>query len=102
MLRVYIASPYTKGDIAANVKTQLDVANALMDRGYAPFAPLLCHFQHIAHPRPYQDWLACDLEWILHCNMVLRLPGESAGADEEVALAKEHGIPVYYSLGDLP
>lgn len=100
MLKVYIASPYTKGDIAVNVKAQLDAAHELMNKGYAPFAPLLCHFQHLVHPRPYEDWFACDIEWVKSCDILVRLPGESAGADKEVALAKELGITVC-SMDDL-
>lgn len=37
-----------------------------------------------------------------HCNAVLRLPGDSRGADQDVAIAHEQGIPVYYSIDDLP
>jgi hypothetical protein len=43
-----------------------------------------------------------DFEWLKCCDAVLRLPGESTGADREVALAKELGIPVYYSIADIP
>lgn len=100
-MKVYIASPYTKGDTALNVKLQLDTFDILMDKGYLPFAPLYSHFQHMAHPRPYEDWLNYDLEWVLVCDCVLRLDGESSGADREVAHAKKHGIPVYYSLEEL-
>lgn len=100
MKKVYIASPYTKGDIAVNVKRQMDVANELMNKGFAPFVPLYSHFQHMMHPRPYIDWIEIDLEWVKVCDCVLRLEGESAGADGEVAFAKELGIPVYYSLDE--
>jgi len=31
----------------------------------------------------------------------MRLPGESPGADREVALAAELGIPVFYSVEEL-
>jgi len=37
-----------------------------------------------------------------HCDAVLRLPGESRGADQDVALARERGIPVYTSLEQIP
>jgi hypothetical protein len=30
------------------------------------------------------------------------LPGESTGADQDVALARERGIPVYHRLEDIP
>jgi hypothetical protein len=36
------------------------------------------------------------------CHGVLRLPGESRGADLDVAIAHERGLPVWYSLEDVP
>jgi hypothetical protein len=101
MKKVYIASPYTKGDVAVNVKKSMDMANELMDLGYAPFAPLYSHFQHMLHPRPYFSWLKIDLEWVNVCDCVLRMEGESTGADGEVDYAKKLSIPVYYSVSEL-
>jgi hypothetical protein len=37
-----------------------------------------------------------------HCDGVLRLPGESTGADQDVAIALERGLPVWYQLSDIP
>ena len=101
MIKVYVASPYTLGDVAVNVKKQIDAVDELMNKGFAPFAPLYSHFQHMVHPRPYQDWIKIDLEWVRVCDCVLRLEGESSGADGEVKLAKELNIPVYYSFDEL-
>ena len=101
MLRVYIASPYTKGDQIENVKRQIEVAHKLMDLGFAPYLPLLCHFQHQVRPRSYEDWLRLDFEWIGACDILLRLEGESEGADKEVAYAEKLGIRVMYSLEEL-
>jgi hypothetical protein len=39
---------------------------------------------------------------IEHCDAILRLPGESKGADNDVRLAHERGIPVYYDIGEIP
>ncbi|MHA7292069.1 DUF4406 domain-containing protein [Arthrobacter sp. MDT3-24] len=36
------------------------------------------------------------------CDAVLRLAGESRGADQDVAIARGRGIPVYYSLDEIP
>ena len=36
------------------------------------------------------------------CEGVLRLPGDSKGADNDVRIARERGIPVWFSLGDVP
>lgn len=45
----------------------------------------------------HADWLDIDLEWVRVSDAVLRLPGESAGADTEVAEANRRGIPVFDS-----
>ena len=45
-----------------------------------------------------QTRLGIDLEWVSCSDAVLRLPGESAGADREVQHAKSLNIPVYYSI----
>lgn len=37
-----------------------------------------------------------------HCDAVLRLPGESAGADQDVRIARERGLPVYERVEDVP
>jgi len=37
-----------------------------------------------------------------HCDAVLRLPGQSKGADQDVAIAQERGLPVYTSLAEIP
>jgi hypothetical protein len=37
-----------------------------------------------------------------HADAVLRLPGESTGADQDVAIARERGIPVYHALEQVP
>jgi len=101
MIKVYIASPYTLGDVAVNVKFQIDVANELMNLGFVPFVPLYSHFQHMVHPRPYTDWVKFDNEWVGACDCLLRLGGESKGADDEVKLAQDLGLPVFYSISEL-
>ncbi|MFE5398605.1 DUF4406 domain-containing protein [Streptomyces sp. NPDC056568] len=39
---------------------------------------------------------------LTHCDAVLRLPGASAGADQDVATARRRGLPVYHDVADLP
>ena len=54
------------------------------------------------------DPLAADVMYptaerlLQHCDGVLRLPGESKGADQDVAIARERVIPVYFSLDEVP
>ena len=80
-LKVFISSPYTLGDVGVNVRTQHDVFNNLIELGFTPFMPLLSHYQHIIHPFEYDQWIEWDFAWIDSCDFVLRLPGESKGAD---------------------
>ena len=37
-----------------------------------------------------------------HCDAVLRLPGESTGADQDVAIARDRGLPVYHRVEEIP
>lgn len=37
MKKIYIASAYTLGDVAINVRTQIVVADKLIDNVFAPF-----------------------------------------------------------------
>ena len=72
-----------------------------MNLGFLPFVPLYSHFQHMMFPRPYEDWLKYDFEWVEACDCVLRLPGESKGGDLEVEHAEKNGIKVFYSVDEL-
>jgi hypothetical protein len=99
--KVYIASPYSLGDVAINVRKSIDAFNELLELGFIPFAPLLTHFIHIIYPKDYDKWLAYDLEWLKSCDALLRLPGESKGADIETLFAKANNILVFYSIKDL-
>ena len=100
-IKVYIASPYTIGDQEDNVVRSLAVSHRLINLGYIPFAPLLYHYQHILFPQDYETWMKIDFAWLEACDYLIRLSGESSGADREVVFAKEKGIPVFYSIEEL-
>ena len=99
--RVYIAGPYSKGDVAVNVRSALAIAERLVDLGYSPYVPHLTHFWHLTFPRPYAFWLEHDMEWLRVCDAVFRIPGDSSGADGEVREAELLGIPVFYDMDAL-
>jgi hypothetical protein len=101
MIKVYIASPYTIGDQARNVYISLAVADELIKLGFYPYCPLLTHFQHMMFPQSYDKWLELDFEWLRQCDCLLRLDGESKGADLEVQEAGYNDIPVFYNIESL-
>ena len=109
---VYIASPYSKGDVAANAHFQCKVFDQLLESGLVlPVAPLWSHFQHTVFPRKYEDWIAYDQAMLPLYDCCLRLDANipsmeysesrSSGADAEVKTFESLGKPVFYSVDDL-
>lgn len=96
--RVYIAGPYTKNDPAENTKVAQELWDRLRKAGYSPYCPHWSHYQHILYPLPYENWLEYDLEWLALCDVMLRIPGQSSGADKEVDYAKALGMTVHYDV----
>jgi hypothetical protein len=99
-VKVYIAGPYTNVDVGTNVHNAMIAFDRLMDAGLVPFCPHWAHYQHIMSPRVYDEWLEYTMEWISICNCIVRLPGDSEGADREVELAKIMGLRVYHHIHD--
>lgn len=115
-LLILVAGPYRSGTnddpvlIARNVTAMTDASLQLFRAGHLPvmgewFAlPLIEHagstrigdaaFDEIFHP------VARRL--VARCDACLRIGGASAGADEMVALAQQHGKAVYRAIEDVP
>lgn len=99
--RVYVAGPISIGDQAVNVRNAILAASELLRRGYAPYCPHLTHYWQTVRPHSYETWIALDFEWLPLCDLAVRLPGESKGADREVEFARKRHIPVYCSVSAL-
>src|SRR5262245_55277575 len=106
--RVYIAGPITKGPIEQNIRQADEAFFALLRAGLPPLCP---HWSCVAGgpydaPKPqvrpagtvHTDWYGTDLPWVAVADALLRLPGESVGADLEAACAREHGKPVFETI----
>lgn len=99
---VYVAGPYSKPDPVENTRRAVAIGSYLLDTGLVvPYVPHLSMFWHYLTPRPYSDWLALDLDMIAHCQALLRLPGDSPGADAEVDLAMKLNLPIFHEVTDL-
>ena len=101
-MRIYIAGPYTNGDVAVNVHRAIEAATSLLEAGHTPFLPHLTHFWHLVSPQDYEVWIKLDMAWLALCEAVLRLPGESVGADKECAWALANGLTVYMDIEVVP
>lgn len=99
---VYVAGPYTKPDPGANVNRACIVADLLVGLGFVPFVPhAATHLWHLISPKDAEYWYDYDLHFLLRFDALLRIHGESWGADREEAFAREHGIPVFHLLSEL-
>jgi hypothetical protein len=99
---VFIAGPYTKPSPQENVANAIAMGTDLVSSGLCiPSIPLLVHTWDEHHPHTYQFWIEYTKHLLSKCDYLLRLPGESKGADDEVILAGELNIPVFFSRDDL-
>ncbi|MUO30387.1 MULTISPECIES: hypothetical protein [Rhizobium/Agrobacterium group] len=113
---ILIAGPYRSGTgddpvkMAANLKALEAPSYALFQAGHVPMIGewVALPIWHAAGGTYVGDAL---YEEIFHpvagrllalCDGVLRLPGASKGADNDVRIANERGIPVWTRLEDVP
>ena len=101
-MKIYIAGPYTNPDPAINVAKAMEAWHRLTDLGFIPFCPHLCHFLHIHEARPYEVWFKWSQAWIECCDIMLRLPGSSKGADREEDHFRDLDRPVFHSIEGIP
>lgn len=99
---VYIAGPYSNPDPVENTHATIKFADGVLASGLAiPVIPHLTMTWHLVSPKPYEAWLDYDLHLLSRCDALFRLPGDSSGADAEVAFADDRGIPVFHRPSDL-
>ena len=98
---IYVAGPYSKGNIEENIYRAIETADNLRELGHTPYIPHLTHFWEMVIHHDYEYWMNLDLEWLAICDGVLRLSGDSDGADNEVKFAKSLKIPVYTDISEI-
>ena len=115
-LLILIAGPYRSGTgddpdlLAANLARLEKAAWPLFSAGHLPMIgewvalPMLrgAGGTSVADPVAEQVMYPTAERLLAHCDAVLRLPGASTGADQDVAIARERGLPVYFRLEDVP
>lgn len=113
---VLIAGPYRGGTnddpqlMAQNLKNLEAAALPLFRKGHLPLIgewvalPLI----HLAGSTKPGDKAWNEIQYpVAHhllqkCDAVLRLPGASNGADNDIRIARERGLTIYYRLEDIP
>jgi hypothetical protein len=97
----YISGPYSKGDTGNNVNVAMNQWAWMKEThpNILTICPHWSHFQHILTPLDYEVWIEYDLDLIETLSRsgpgcILRMSGESEGADCECALAEKLGVPI--------
>lgn len=115
-LLILIAGPYRSGTgddpdlLARNLARLEEAAWPLFRAGHLPMIgewvalPVLhgAGGTSLADPVAAQIMYPTAQRLLQHCDAVLRLPGESTGADQDVAIAEELGLRVFHRLEDVP
>ncbi|MDX3912956.1 MAG: DUF4406 domain-containing protein [Pseudosphingobacterium sp.] len=113
---ILIAGPYRSGTnddvnlMRQNLNKLESVALPLFRKGHVPIIgewvalPLI----HLAGSTKPGDEAWDEVQYpVAHrllekCDAVLRIEGASKGADEDVRIAKERGLKIYYHIEDVP
>ena len=113
---ILIAGPYRSGTgddpnlMARNLERLEEAAWPIFRAGHVPMIgewvalPVLrsAGADGVTDPLAEQVMYPTAERLLAHCDAVLRLPGESTGADQDVAIARERGLPVYSDVRDIP
>jgi hypothetical protein len=115
-LLILIAGPYRSGTdddparLAANLQALEEAAWPIFRAGHVPMIgewvalPVMrgAGSTGVGDPVSEQVLYPTAERLLQHCDAVLRLPGASAGADQDVRIARERGLPVYERIEDVP
>ncbi len=104
-LNIYVSGPMTNGLTTSPERTVVNfemgqaVGRAIQAKGHAVFTPH--NYMVDCNRRGYEDFMEIDLSIIEHWADAVFLIDNSSGADREVAFAKELGLRVFRSLGEI-
>ena len=96
---VYVAGPIT-GDPWGCVRRSTRMAHQLDQLGFDAYLPQLSVLHEIVDTKPYDYWVNLGLNVLSRCDGLVRLSGDSPGADREVNHALELGLPVLRYRGE--
>jgi len=95
---VYVAGPMSRGNLLEHVRNAIQAGDQIIRAGGIPYLPQVQILWEIASPKAYEHWMELDFAWIERVDCLIRLPGESPGADREVEHARKIGKPVFFGV----
>jgi|TARA_R110002074_G_scaffold106578_1_gene230146 hypothetical protein len=115
-MMILIAGPYRSGTnndprlIKKNMDNLEAMALPIFRKGHVPMIgewvanPLI----ELAGSKKVGDDIFNEIQYptahrlLTKCDAVLRIKGESKGADQDIKIAKELGLKIYYDLNEIP
>ena len=106
-MRVYVAGPYSADNVITvldNIQKGIRLATEIFLLGHSPFTPWLDFHFHLmlreSETLTVSDYYRYSLDWLLVSEAMIVVEGYETSLEtlNEIAIAKEQGIPVYYSL----
>lgn len=95
MIAIYLSGPITHDgrQVFRRINEAANYHVKCMMAGFFPYTPHLLSLADMISDTPisYESWMSADFYWIDKCDMVVRLPGASSGADREVKYARKRG-----------
>jgi hypothetical protein len=109
-LWIMVAGPYRSGSSDPMVwtsthRTLNDAATEIFRKGHIPIIGVNMALPVIesAGKESYDDiMMPLSLSLTRRCDAVLRVGGASIGADAEVETFRVRGLPIFFSLDDIP
>jgi hypothetical protein len=98
---VYFAGPISSDPFRHLRDATRLYSRTIRDGVVVAFSPHQGFVVNVQREVPYEEWMAYDFAVIRHCDALFRMKGASPGADREVELANELGIPVFTDLAAL-
>ena len=115
-MMILIAGPYRSGTNDDPILMKQNLSNLeafavlLFKKGHVPMVgewvalPII----HLAGSTATGDDIWNEIQYpvahrlLYKCDAILRIEGASKGADEDVRIAKERGLEIYYNIDDVP
>ena len=115
-MMILIAGPYRSGTnndldlIKKNMDNLESVALPIFRKGHIPMIgewvanPLI----ELAGSKEVGDEIFREIQYptahrlLTKCDAILRIKGESKGADQDVKIGKEMGLRIFYDVNDIP
>jgi len=116
MMMILIAGPYRSGTnndpvlIEKNMDKLESVSLPIFRKGHIPMIgewvanPLI----ELAGSKEVGDEIFSEIQYptahrlLTKCDGILRIEGESKGADQDVKIGKELGLKIYYDVNEIP